>query len=155
MRLIDADALKNLPFHRLIHTDFGDTAVSFEEIDNAPTVGKHIHIDDVYRLIAGHSDYHGDKILSALTCLTEGKDVSPIEPIDNVPTVEPERPQGELIEYKHLELDYNVKSAVENLKTAYWSNDTEKYAQAFTEAEQIIVNAICHYGYIVMKGGVE
>ena len=38
MRLIDADALKNLPFHRLIHTDFGETAVSFEEIDNAPTV---------------------------------------------------------------------------------------------------------------------
>lgn len=38
MRLIDADALKNLPFHRLIHTDFGETAVSFEEIDNAPTI---------------------------------------------------------------------------------------------------------------------
>ncbi len=38
MRLIDADALKNLPFERMIHTDFGDTAIPIEEIDNAPTV---------------------------------------------------------------------------------------------------------------------
>lgn len=38
MRLIDADYLKSLPFHQLIHTDYGDTCVSFEEIDNAPTV---------------------------------------------------------------------------------------------------------------------
>ena len=38
MRLIDAEYLKNLPFERMIHTDFGDTAVSIEEIDNAPTV---------------------------------------------------------------------------------------------------------------------
>ena len=93
--------------------------------------------------------------------------------IDNAPTVDmstelsvaylkgrrqgqsDERPQGELKEYKPLELDYNVKSAVKNLKTAYWSNDTEKYAKAFTEAEQIIINAICHYGYIVLKGGAE
>lgn len=69
--------------------------------------------------------------------------------------IKDERPQSELKEYKPLELDYNVKSAVENLKTAYWSNDTEKYAKAFTEAEQIIVNAICHYGYIVKKGDAE
>lgn len=38
MRLIDADYLKNLPFERLIHTDFGETAIPIEEIDNAPTV---------------------------------------------------------------------------------------------------------------------
>lgn len=38
MRLIDADYLKNLPFERMIHTDFGDTAISIEEIDNAPTI---------------------------------------------------------------------------------------------------------------------
>lgn len=92
-----------------------------------------------------------------------------LDEIDNAPTVKTycyfcgqtehgqieERPQGELKEYKPLELDYNVKSAVENLKTAYWSNDTEKYAKAFTEADQIIVGAICHYGYIVVKGGLE
>ena len=38
MRLIDADKLINLPFERLIHTDYGETAVPLEEIDNAPTV---------------------------------------------------------------------------------------------------------------------
>lgn len=38
MRLIDADELKNLPFERMIHTDFGETAIPIEEIDNAPTV---------------------------------------------------------------------------------------------------------------------
>ena len=43
---------------------------------------KYIHIDDVYRLIAGHSIYGGDDILSAFTRLTEGKEVKPIEPLD-------------------------------------------------------------------------
>lgn len=38
MRLIDADYLKNLPFERLIHTDFGETAIPMEEIDRAPTI---------------------------------------------------------------------------------------------------------------------
>ena len=43
----------------------------------------YIHIDDVYRLISGHSNYHGDNILSALTCIAEGKNVTkPITPLD-------------------------------------------------------------------------
>ena len=41
-----------------------------------------IHIDEVYNLIAGHSNYHGDSILSAFTCLVEGKDVKPIAPLN-------------------------------------------------------------------------
>lgn len=41
----------------------------------------YIHINDVYRLVAGHSNYHGDDILSAFTCLTEGKEVKPIRPL--------------------------------------------------------------------------
>lgn len=48
-----------------------------------------IHIDEVYRLIAGHSNYHGDSILSAFTCLVEGKDVKPIAPLNefiDIPT---------------------------------------------------------------------
>lgn len=36
--LIRRSYLKNLPFERLIHTDFGETAIPIEEIDNAPTV---------------------------------------------------------------------------------------------------------------------
>ena len=38
MRLIDADALMNLPFEKMIHTDYGDTCVPIEEIETAPTV---------------------------------------------------------------------------------------------------------------------
>lgn len=45
MRLIDADALKNLPFERMIHTDFGDTAIPIEEIDNAPTINLAVPIN--------------------------------------------------------------------------------------------------------------
>lgn len=40
-----------------------------------------IKLNDVYRIIAGHSDYHGDNILAALTCLAEGKEVSPVRPL--------------------------------------------------------------------------
>lgn len=60
-----------------------------------------------------------------------------------------ERPQGEIKKYKPLEPDYNVQCAVENLKTAYWSNEPEKDAKNFTEAEDIIISAICHHGYKV------
>ena len=42
-----------------------------------------VHIDDIYRLISGHSNYHGDNILSALTCLAEGKEVpTPIDVLE-------------------------------------------------------------------------
>lgn len=62
-----------------------------------------------------------------------------------------ERPQGEFKKYKPLEPDYNVQCAVENLRTAYWSNEPEKVAKHFTEADEMIVSAICHYGYSVCK----
>ena len=38
MRLIDADKLIELPFEKMIHTDFGETAIPIEEIELAPTV---------------------------------------------------------------------------------------------------------------------
>ena len=100
---------------------------AFDLIDNAPTV-----------------EPENAKESEIIKAYTKGFDTG-------VETVKDERPKGELKEYKPLELDYNVKSAVDNLKTAYWSNDTEKYAQVFTKAEEIIVNAICHHGYIVCK----
>lgn len=62
-----------------------------------------------------------------------------------------ERPQGEIKKYKPLELDYNVQCAVENLRTTYWSNEPEKVAKDFTEAEDIIISSICHHGYTVCK----
>lgn len=47
MRLIDADYLKNLPFEKMIHTDWGDTAVPIEEIDNAPTISPTLSLDNI------------------------------------------------------------------------------------------------------------
>lgn len=45
VRLIDANALKNLPFERMIHTDYGETAIPIEEIDNAPTVEPEVYMN--------------------------------------------------------------------------------------------------------------
>lgn len=53
--------------------------------------------------------------------------------------------------YKTAELEYNIQTAVENLRKAYWSNETEKVAKYFTEAEDIIISAICHNGYTLCK----
>ena len=40
-----------------------------------------IDSNKLFSLIAGHSDYHGDSILCAISCLAEGKDVAKILPI--------------------------------------------------------------------------
>lgn len=53
--------------------------VSYEE---RPQMKTPIYIEDVFRLVAGHSIYSGDSILSAFTCLSEGKDVKTIKPLD-------------------------------------------------------------------------
>ena len=45
-------------------------------------IKEYIHINDIYRLVAGHSVYSGDSILSAFTCIAEGKEVKePIIPL--------------------------------------------------------------------------
>lgn len=48
---------------------------------------KAVSLRDIYRVIAGHSYYHGDGILAALTCITEGKEVNPVRPADVAPVV--------------------------------------------------------------------
>lgn len=50
------------------------------DIPNVKVVSLH----DIYRVIAGHNYYHGDRILSALSCITEGKEVNPVRPSDLV-----------------------------------------------------------------------
>lgn len=52
-----------------------------EDIPGAKVVSLH----DIYRVIAGHSCYHGDCILAALTCIAEGKEVKPVCPADVAP----------------------------------------------------------------------
>lgn len=54
-------------------------------------------------------------------------------------------------EYKPMEEEYNIQAAVENLRKAYWSNETKKVAKIFTDAEDIIISSICHHGYTVSK----
>lgn len=48
---------------------------------------KVVPLHDIYGVIAGHSYYHGDRILSALTSITEGKEVNPVCPTDMMPVV--------------------------------------------------------------------
>ena len=58
---------------------------------------------------------------------------------------------SDFVEYKPMDVEYNVKAAVENLRKAYQSNEPEKIAKAFTEARTIIVSAICTDKYTVCK----
>lgn len=100
VRLIDANAL--LEQTELIcgryEVKWTDNRVMVW-IDNAPTIDPEslksnkntIPLDEVYRVIAGHSDYHGDNILAALTCIAEGRDVKPVKPLDDL------RPHGKWI----------------------------------------------------------
>lgn len=62
---------------------------------------------------------------------------------------------SDFVEYKPMDVEHNVKAAVENLRKAYWSNEPEKIAIAYTEAETIIVSAICHDNYTVCKTDAE
>ena len=59
-----------------------DRHIAQEVIENLQAA-EAVLLSDVYRLIAGHSNYHGDAILSALTCITEGKEVKPIKPLES------------------------------------------------------------------------
>lgn len=62
---------------------YNDLAEDFYGIPAAKAVSLH----DIYRVIAGHSYYHGDRILAALTCIVEGKEVNPVRPADVAPLV--------------------------------------------------------------------
>lgn len=57
-----------------------------EYLDEIPAA-KVVSLRDIYRVIAGHSYYHGDGILAALTCIAEGKEVNPVRPADVAPVV--------------------------------------------------------------------
>lgn len=43
---------------------------------------KVIIADEIFRKFAGHSDYHGDTILSIINCMAEGKVVNTPQPLD-------------------------------------------------------------------------
>ena len=94
-RVIYADALKKNIAKWLqggdpqetVLVELDDIGVSvIMEIDEQPTI-EAVPLSEIYRCIAGHSDYHGDSILSAMTCIAEGKEVKPIIPIKAAPVV--------------------------------------------------------------------
>ena len=62
---------------------YNDLAENFYGIPAAKVVSLH----DIYRVIAGHSYYHGDRILAALTRIAEGKKVNPVRSPDVAPVV--------------------------------------------------------------------
>lgn len=66
-----------------------------EIIKDQPPADKCVPLSEVYRVIAGHSDYHGDNILAALTCIAEGKEVKPVRPL---PADVPDTNVGEWID---------------------------------------------------------
>ena len=54
-------------------------------IKDQPPADQCVPLSEVYRVIAGHSDYHGDNILAALTCIAAGKEVKPVRPLPAEP----------------------------------------------------------------------
>lgn len=55
-------------------------------------------------------------------------------------------------EYIDGDIDHNVKVALSKLREAYWSNDYEKYAQQFVEAEKIIISTLVFGGFDIVRG---
>jgi len=104
---------------------------AIDMLDSIPSADRPknmIHIDEVYRLIAGHSNYHGDSILSAFTCLVEGKDVKPIAPLDE--SEEPEKtvyiPETKVIptERSYVDLDEKVTATYYDVEHEEWTQKT-------------------------------
>jgi len=105
---------------------------------------KMVPLSDVYRIIAGHNDYHGNSILSALTCVAEGKYVDPVaiyEPVNDALTDE----NKELTD-KCQELEEKLEIANARLHTERVSYDylsslykklTEKCAKLEKENAQL------------------
>ena len=58
-----------------------DGAMAMEIAASVPAT-EAVSLHDIYRVIAGHSYYHGDAILAALSCIVEGKEVNPVRPVD-------------------------------------------------------------------------
>ena len=87
-RAIDADRLLKMMSHWKPYMDMDKVR---KAVQNMPTLTppnetRIINADKLAKRIAGHSNYHGDSILSAIYCAAEGKENNaPIRPIENPP----------------------------------------------------------------------
>ena len=85
-RTIDADALLRKICGAKCGCEYEDCGnegdCEFDHfIFHAPTI-QTVPLADIYMVIAGHSNYHGDAILAALTCIAEGKQVNAVKPLE-------------------------------------------------------------------------
>lgn len=81
---------KNVAIARLTRlevTDANATMADAKRVLADMPCAEAVSLHDIYRVIAGHSYYHGDRILSALKCIVEGKEVNPVCPTDMAPVV--------------------------------------------------------------------
>ena len=83
-RTIDADKYKEDLWVGREYMDEDTLLTATNILDCQPTI-EAVPLADIYRVIAGHSNYHGDAILAALTCIAEGKQVNPVKPIEAEP----------------------------------------------------------------------
>lgn len=63
----------------------------------------------------------------------------------------PRKKEKKKNEYIQGDPDHNVKVALNKLIEAYWSNDYEKYAQQFVEAETIIISTLVFGGFDIVR----
>lgn len=75
-------------------SDYGTKWLAYKNKENAEAKGEIRRFAEyVGSKIAGHSDYHGDNILSALYCAAEGKEIKDITPLES---------KGEIVEFPCL-----------------------------------------------------
>lgn len=95
MRLIDADVMRKEWLENGQNEYVYDTNAILDSIDQQPTIKlserRFVFLSEIYRVIEGHSNYHGDNLLSALTCTAEGKKVNQVIPLEYM------RPHGKWI----------------------------------------------------------
>lgn len=115
MSLIDANAI--MYSNSII---YGRLLVDKAAVDRLPTI-EAVPLADIYRIIAGHSDYHGDNILAALTCIAEGKTVNPVKSLEAEPVRHGrwiERSDKDIISMTHPYV-CNLCGRVEMMKEPY------------------------------------
>ena len=125
MRLTDADALQE-KFERLKEKDSHATGRNAYDlcamlVEDAPTV-RAVPLSEIYRVIAGHSNYHGDSVLAALTCIAEGKDVKPVRSLYAANTVEVKHGRWILQDGGHRCSNCDIKAVYTGIKLNYCPN---------------------------------
>ena len=54
-------------------------------------------------------------------------------------------------EYIPVDIDHNIKVALQKLKESYWSNDYKNMTRQFKEAEEIIISSLVFGNYDIVR----